>query len=105
MSDAEQDAALLRLVKERSEAKRRKNLLESELSAAGRTFSAIGDALKLLDAPNVITAGTPDHVLREIDKAPEICELNSIKRMISELKVLRTRLGDLDRRAAQLGVD
>jgi hypothetical protein len=47
----------------------------------------------------MITAGVPDYVLREIGKAPEICSLGKVKDMLVELKSLRARVGDLDRRA------
>jgi hypothetical protein len=93
------------LVKERSEAKKRRNLLESELAVAGRTFSEIGKALAQLDAPNTVTLGAPDYALKEIDEAPEICSLGKVKDMLVELKNLRVRVSELDRRAAQLGVD
>jgi hypothetical protein len=46
MSDPEQDEAILRLVKQRGEAKKRKALLENELRTAGRSLWEIGGALR-----------------------------------------------------------
>jgi hypothetical protein len=46
MSGDEQDAAILRLVKERSDVRKRKTLIESELQSAGRSLHEIGSVLK-----------------------------------------------------------
>lgn len=104
MSDAEQQAALARLMLDRNEAKKHKALLESELGSAGRAFSEIGKTLALIDAPNMVTLGAPDHALKEIDKAPEICSLGRVREMLVELKDVRERVMSLDRRAKASGV-
>lgn len=46
MSNDEQDAAILRLVKDRGEAKKQKALLELELRAAGTSLYSIGTELR-----------------------------------------------------------
>ena len=104
MSDAEQQAALVRLILERNEAKKHKALLESELGSAGRAFSEIGKALSLIDAPDMITLSVPDHALKEIDKAPEICSLGRVREMLIELREVRERVMNLDRRAKASGI-
>jgi len=45
MRGDEQDAAILRVVKDRAEAKKRKSLLENELRTAGQSLSRIGSGL------------------------------------------------------------
>lgn len=104
MSSAEQDAALLRLIKDRSEAKRRKALLESELRAAGKSLGYVGQALSEITASGAYTS-SPQYVLQEIDKAPEICGLNKIGEMLIELRDLQVNLTGMDRSARELGVD
>lgn len=103
MSDQEQDAALLRLVKDRSAAKRRKILLESELSAAGMALWEIGGSLK--DVRSSKWNSEPETLLREVEKAPEICGMQKIKDMLVELLELQRHLGNLNRNAVDLGID
>lgn len=105
MSNTEHDAALLRLVKERSESKKSRTLLENDLSLAGNAFCSIGEALRKMNDRNFITTFTPDYVLKEIAKAPEICGLSTIKEKLIEFKELQASLAEFDRRAAELGVD
>lgn len=104
MSTEEQDAALLRLVRRRSEAKRKKSLIESELREAGRKLSDVGGLLR-----HVGDSGTgtdrPEYALSEVRKAPEICGLSRIEAMLSELKSLNEELEGLNRAARECGVD
>ena len=104
MSSEEQDAAILRLVKQRGEAKKRKVLLENELRTAGRSLWEIGSALKSLDASGP-SQGTPEFILLEIAKAPNICGLERVKAMLEELRDLENTLRQLNRSAVELGID
>ena len=104
MSDAEQDVAILRLVKERGECKRRKAALEAELQAAGRSLDEISSALKHLGG-----FGGPDYGVREIvpkiDKTPDICDLSRVKAMLKELSEVDVLLKALNQSAVDLGID
>jgi hypothetical protein len=101
MSDSEQDAAIGRLVRQRSEAKRRKILLENELRSAGKSLSDIGEVLKHF-------SGGPydnvDRVLPLIDIAPDICGLERVRSMLKELAQLKEDLALLDRSVAEFGI-
>ena len=102
MSSDEQDQAILRIVKKRAELRKRKALIESELQAAGEFFDNIGSSLKH------IRNGNPDwltDVLTQVHKAPAICELERIKAMIAELKEIYGAFVQLNRSAAELGID
>ncbi|HSY31269.1 MAG TPA: hypothetical protein VLA42_04715 [Verrucomicrobiae bacterium] len=103
MSDQEQDDAILRIVKLRSEAKKRRTLLESELTTAGQSLWEIGRSLKAISGPEFIGAAAA--ILPQIDKAPDICELNRIRTMLEELKKLEATLIQLKRSATDLGID
>jgi hypothetical protein len=89
MTQQEQGEALLRLIKNRTDARRRKALLESELSAAGRALYEIGDNLR--------RAGALDYTLKQIDNAPPICELGKLKAMLTELGEVAETLATLNR--------
>jgi hypothetical protein len=104
MTTDEQDAAIVRLVRQRHEAKKRKALLENELRTAGRFLWGLGSALKSVDAAGSYQA-TPDCILKDVEKAPAICGLERIKAMLSELKETQDLLTQLNRSAAELGVD
>jgi hypothetical protein len=104
MSNEEQDAAILRLVKSRGESKKRKALLESELRAAGQSLWQIGQSLRNVKGSGTFT-DTPGHILPEIERAPDICDLSRIKLMLEELKALEMTLSDLNRSAIELGID
>ena len=104
MSTEEQDAAILRLVKQRGEAKKRKALLENELRTAGRSLWDIGSALKSVNASGP-SQETPDSILPAIAKAPNICRLENIRTMLEELSELEKTLNQLNRSAIQLGID
>ncbi|MHB2008819.1 MAG: hypothetical protein ACYCOX_12305 [Acidobacteriaceae bacterium] len=104
MSNEEQDAAILRLVKSRGDYKKRKALLESELRAAGESLWQIGGSLRNVKGSGTYTE-TPGYILPEIEKAPDICDLSRIKAMLEELKALEITLCDLNRSARELGID
>jgi hypothetical protein len=104
MSNEEQDVAILRLVKQRFEAKKRKTLLENELRTAGQSLSEIGSALKSVNASGP-SQETPEFILPQIDKAPSICRLERIKAMLEELRDTQKNLAQLNRSAADLGID
>jgi len=104
MSGDEQDAAIVRLVKQRHEAKQRKALLENELRTAGHALWEIGSALKSVQAGGSFQE-QPDRALEEIEKASKICELSRIKAMLVELRETDKRLTQLNQSAVQLGID
>jgi hypothetical protein len=99
MSTDEQDAAIGRLVKQRSEAKKHKALLENELMVAGRSLSNIGSLLKSVE----VTAA--QSIIREVENAPLICRLEHVKAMLLELKEAQELLAQLSRTAADIGID
>ena len=102
MSETEENAAILRLVKHRSEAKRRKALLESDLRIAGQSLSGIGDMLRHLNGGPYDDVG---RILPEVEKAPDICGLGHVKSMLAELKDLQESVSQMNRSASALGVD
>lgn len=104
MNIDEQDTAIIRLVKQRHEAKKRKVLLQNELRTAGRSLWDIGSRLKSVDADGP-SQDSPEAALSEISKAPPICQLEQIKAMLDELKDLQAILTALNRSALELGID
>ena len=104
MTNNEQVAAILRLVKHRSECKKRKAALESELRAAGRSLFEIGGSLRNVQGTGSFNE-TPAAILPQIVKAPEICSLDRVKTMLEELASLELTLNQLNRSAEELDVD
>jgi hypothetical protein len=103
MTIDEQDMAILRIVKERGEAKRRKVLIESELRAAGESLYDIGGALRHVNDASVQNG--VESVLPKLANVPKICDLGRVKLMLEELKELENRLSQLNRSASDLGID
>src|SRR5665213_2927506 len=101
MSSDEQDAAILRLVKQRGEAKKRRALLQNELRTAGQSLWEIGGALRNI-TPSGTFHETPGAVIPQIDKAPDICGLAQIRAMLAELKDVEKTIHELNRRASEL---
>jgi hypothetical protein len=99
----EQDEAIARLVKQRSEARKRKALLENELRTAGRSLWEIGSALKSIKAEGSFQE-TPEYILPEIEKAPKICSLDRIKSMLQDLQETQKLLAQFDRGLSELGI-
>jgi DNA-binding transcriptional MerR regulator len=104
MSGDEQDVAILRVVKQRGEFKKKRTLLQSELRAAGQSLSEIGDILKRFDTSTSL-ANSIDFLIPQIDRAPDICGLSRIRTMLQELKEVEQTLADLSRTATELGID
>lgn len=104
MSGDEQDQAILRLVKQRHETKKRKAALQSELREAGQRLWEIGGSLKSVCSES--NAGqTPANILSSVKKAPDICGLERIKSMLEELRDAEQTIADLNRSAKELGID
>ena len=102
VSGDEQDHAIARIVKRRSELRKRKALIESELRTAGEFLDDIGSSLK------IIGNGTPEwyaNIAKQIQEAPEICELRRIEVMVAELKGIYAEFVQLNRSAAEVGID
>jgi hypothetical protein len=103
MSNDEQDAAILRLVKARAEAKKKKALLETELRAAGESLYTIGSGLRSIGHSTSVQ-DTPGAIFQRVVVAPEICGLERIQGMLVELKELNENLKHLDSDAHTLGI-
>jgi hypothetical protein len=102
MSTDEQDQAILRIVRRRKELRERKALIESELNAAGESLGDIGSSLKHIGGSQ---AQWLADIPGRIQKTPDICELARIKAMVSELKEIYETFAQLNRSAAELGID
>lgn len=103
MSSDEQDAAILRVVKSRAEAKKKKALLENELRAAGHALSGIGYGLESIG----ISSGghhDPAAIMEKVAKAPDICDLSRVGVMLGELKEVNANLEQLNVTANDLGI-
>jgi hypothetical protein len=102
MSDEERKEAIFRLVTRRKELRERRALIESELNAAGESLGDIGSSLKHLGGSQPQWLAD---ILGRIQKAPDICELARIKAMVAELKEIYETFAQLNRSAAELGID
>jgi hypothetical protein len=103
MKTEEQGTAILKLIKERIETKRRSALLKSELRAAGRSLYDIGGALKH-SSPGQIGSRI-DYLLPKLRSAQESCELGLVQARLEELREVEMRLADLNRMASELEID
>jgi hypothetical protein len=103
MTMDEKEAAILGLLRNRSEAKRRRLALEGELKTAGRSLYDIGGALKHVSGGTL--GNRVDYILPKFAAVPEICDLGKVKEMLEELKELQARLDQLNRNASQMGID
>jgi hypothetical protein len=102
MSTDEQDQAILRIVRQRSELRKRKVLIENELRTAGESLEEVSSSIRH------ISGGTGDwltRILGKIDAAPEICELTRIRAMVAELRDIHQTFVQLNSSAATLGID
>jgi|ERR1035437_3608742 hypothetical protein len=102
MSNDEQDQAIVRIVKKRAELRKRKALIESELRAAGESLDDIGSSLKHISNGNLEWYA---NIGKRIQEAPKICELTRIKEMIDELREIYAAFVELNRNAAEAGID
>ena len=102
MSDEEQDQAILRIVKNRAEARKRNVLLVSELQAAGKHMETIGAALRHLS--EFAMGQNTEYILKEIDVAPSICELGHVRKLVVELAEIKTHLAQLSKMSEELGI-
>jgi hypothetical protein len=102
MSTVEQDQAIVRLVRKRKELRERKALIESELRAAGESLRDIGDSLRHLSSsfPHLLT-----DALATVQRAPDICQMQCVAAMITELSGVYESFAELNRNAAELGID
>jgi hypothetical protein len=99
----EQDSAILKLIRERLETKRRSAVLKHELRAAGKSLYDIGVALKH-SSPGQI-GNRIDYLLPKLRSAQDICELETVQARLEELKKVEMRLADLNRIASEMGID
>jgi hypothetical protein len=101
MSSEEQDAALLRIVKDRAEAKRQRVLLENELRVGGSALHALSEGLSLLGSPLV----NMPSLLKLIDENAELLTPSKLSQMMRQYADLSKRIADLDASAKALGID
>jgi hypothetical protein len=101
MSPDEQDAAVLRIVKDRAEAKRRRALLESELQAAGKALHVISEALPLLGSPVV----NIPVLLKLVGENAELLAPSKLAQMMKEYADLTAQIADLDASAKAAGIE
>lgn len=104
MSEDELNAAIVRLVKERSESKKKRASIESEPRSAGRALFSIGNSLREVAADGSWNH-TPSAILPEIEKAPEICGLTRIRELLEELQKTSDLIKQLDQSAREMGID
>ncbi len=103
MMDDEQDIVTAMLLTKRSETRRRRVALQSELRTAGKSLYSIGGALKNL-TPNSIR-NRIDYILPIIARTSSICDLGGVRAMLEELKELEMQLAELNRGASSMGID
>jgi hypothetical protein len=103
MTIEEKEAAISGLLRKRSETKRRRIALESELRTAGKSLHDIGGALKHLSGSTM--GSRVDYILPKFAAVPAICDLARVKEMLEELKELQIKLDQLNHSASQMGID
>lgn len=105
MSGAEEDAAIVRVLRDRAESKRKRAALESELRSAGTALWKVGGALREIKGSGVASHLTPDGVLSELTRLPEICRLDKIQEMLETLKTLDKHIFDLNQSVSEMGLE
>ena len=101
MSPDEENAAIARIVKDRTEAKRQRALLESELQAGGRALHVLSEALPLLGSPVV----NIPVLLKLIDENAELLAPSKLNQMMKDYANLTNQIADLDAKAKAAGID
>jgi hypothetical protein len=99
----ERDLAIRGLLTRRSEARRRRAALATELRLAGKSLYDLGGALK--HASGISLGSRVDHILPKFANVPAVCDLGRLKVMLEELKELEARLAQLNRSASEIGID
>lgn len=99
MSSEEQDAALLRLVKDRSETRKKRTLLENELRTWGDGLNNLGTVLRMISP-------MPDnsYLLAQLEHNKTLLSPRLLDAVRDYLD-MSVRLTDMDSRAKQLGID
>ena len=103
MKTDEQGTAILRLIRERLETRKRSAVLKSELRAAGRSLYDIGGVLKHVSPAKI--GSRIDYILPKLRTAQGTCELGVVQARLEELKEVEMRLADLNRIASEMGID
>jgi hypothetical protein len=99
----EEEVAIRGLLAMRSEARRRRAALASELRIAGKSLSELGGALKYASGNSM--GSRVDLILPKLAKVPAVCDLGRLKLMLEELKELEMQLARLNRSASEIGID
>jgi hypothetical protein len=100
MSSDEQDAAALRLLRERADVKRHRALLEGEIQAAGKVFSQVGVTVEHLN----INMDLP-YVLALVEKHAKAPSPGKVAEMMKEYIDLSAHLSTLNARIQDAGLE
>lgn len=103
MPTDEKNDEILKLIRERAEARKRRAALEKELKAVGKSLYEIGGALKHVCGGRI--GNGIDYVLPKIHSAPPSCDLSTLAAMLEELKRIETALAQLNRMAIEMEID
>ncbi|HYW41229.1 MAG TPA: hypothetical protein VE959_00135 [Bryobacteraceae bacterium] len=101
MSNEDLDAAILRLVKDRTEAKRHQAALSAELKAAATVLQSLAQAFTYLNQPRVST----EDPLALLNRHGDLLEPSKLARMIREYADLSKRIEQMDQDARRMGID
>ena len=104
MTDSERDAGIVKLVKDRKEARERKVLLQRDLRAAGQSLFEIGSGLRSVNSAGAVHE-TPGYLYQRVATAPEICGLERLGVMLGELRDVDSTLAELNLAAKDTGID
>jgi hypothetical protein len=104
MTDNERDAGIVKLVRDRKEARERKVLLQRELRTAGQSLFEIGSGLRSVNSAGAVHE-TPGYLYQQVAKAPEICGLQRLGTMLGELRDVDSILAELNLAARDVGID
>jgi hypothetical protein len=99
MSTVEQDAALLRIVKDRSDAKRKRSLLENEIHNAGNALCEIGTVTR-----NMSIHSDRSFALQQFKKHGEPGP-DTLLEMVKEYFAVCDRVNEMDVLAKEVGID
>jgi hypothetical protein len=101
MSNEEIDAAIVRLVKDRAEARRRQAALAAELNAAAHVLQSLGQALTYLNRARIST----EDPVALLNQHADLLEPSKLARLIREHADVSKRIEEMDRHARGMGID
>src|ERR1019366_6883487 len=101
MSNEEIDAAMLRLVKDRAEARRQHAALAAELKAAAYVLQSLGQALTYINQPHISTADP----IALLDQHADLLEPSKLARLVREHADISRRIEEMHQHARRMGID